>query len=371
MTDLVVAREDDFDFGSHEYADLWAGSGATLFQHPSWLAEVHRCLVPAAGARPLVVTVRDRQEGRLVALVPLVRRRRRGLRFVEYAGLGVSDYSAAVVERRAAERLVSDPDVVRAVCAALGRYDVLHVTGIRDDDRCLATLLGARRLRRLPYDTHPISLPPATEDWRTKLLDPSFARHLARKRKRLRPKGELALTVVTDPDEVREVMTRIRAFRDARFAGRRAVDLTQDPGCFGFYTSVAERGALEGGPARLFALTLDGTPVAATLDLVGEREHLFLVVGYDFARLRNYSLGLLIVEQLVDRAVAAGLDTFDLTVGDEGYKSDFGAASVPMHEVLAAGSFRGRVACAGLRLTSRGRGVARAAVARWRRHRQN
>lgn len=367
MNEYVVAREDGFDFGSAEYAALYAGSEATLFQHPVWLEEIYRCRVPATGSARVVVTVRERQGERLVALLPLVRRRRRGVRFIEFADLGVSDYAAAVVERRSADRVLADLELPGLVRAALGRFDVLDVQKLRGADRSLARLLGARRVRRLPYDTHPVSLPPATEDWRAKLLDPAFTRHLARKRKRLRPKGELALVEVTDPVEVAEALEQIRSFRADRFADRRAVDLMQDPDCFSFYSAVAQRNAAVGGPARLFAITVGGATVAATLDLVDEREHLFLIVGYDFARLRNYSLGLIIVEELIDRAVASGLDTFDLTVGDEGYKSDFGGTAVPMYAVRMPGSLRGHLAGWAMSLEARAREI----VKSWLRHRQN
>ena len=170
-----------------------------------------------------------------------------------------------------------------------------------------------------------------------------------------------------EPAEVLATMERIRSFRADRFSDRRAVDLTQDPDCFAFYSAVARRSAADGGAARLFAITLGGETVAATLDLVDEREHLFLIVGYDFARLRNYSLGLIIVEELIDRAVASGLDTFDLTVGDEGYKSDFGAATVPMYAVRRPRTLRGHLAAWSMTLDARGRSLAKSML----RHRQN
>jgi len=344
MSDLVVAREDDFDFRSAEYAALYQRSDATLFQHPTWLDLVYRHRVPATGSARVVVTVREQAGGRLLLLLPLVRRRWRGIRLVEFADLGVCDYAAPVVDRDAAARVLADPDVPRRVRAMLGRFDLLHLQKLKGSPEPTVRLVGAREGRRLPYETHPIALPPATEEWREKLLDPSFVRHLARKRKRLRPKGEYAVVEVTDPDEVDAVLDRIRGFRASRFADRRAVDLMQDPDCFAFYSAVARQSTVDGGPATLSVVTVAGEPVAASLDLADEEEHLFLIVGYDFAKLRNYSLGLLIVDDLMDRAVASGLHTFDLTVGDEGYKSDFGATPVPMYAVRLPGTLRGRLA---------------------------
>jgi CelD/BcsL family acetyltransferase involved in cellulose biosynthesis len=378
MSDYVVAREDAFDFHTREYAALYGRAQATLFQHPTWLDQLYRHRAPATRSTRLVVTIRDRATGRLLGVLPLVRRRRHGVRFVEFADLGVSDYAAPVLDRNAADRILADPEVPLRVRAALGGFDLLHVQKLKGSAHAAARLLAAPRVRRLPYDTHPVALPPATEDWREKLLDPAFARHLARKRKRLRPKGEYAVREVADPQEVDVMLHQIRSFRAIRFAGGRAVDSMQDPDCFAFYSAVAQRSAADGGPARLSAITVAGVPAAATLDLVDNDEHLFLIVGYDRGRLRNYSLGLLIVEDLIDRAVAAGLRTFDLTVGNEGYKSDFGATPVPLYAVRAPRTLLGRVAgwvmdleAFARRIAKRGLAARAAALERWRGRHQN
>jgi CelD/BcsL family acetyltransferase involved in cellulose biosynthesis len=378
MSGFVVAREDDFDFRSPEYAALYAGSEATLFQHPTWLDQIYRHRAPATGSTRVVVTVRERSGGRLVAVLPLIRRRRRGVRFIAFADLGVSDYASAVIDRGSADQVRADAGIPVRVRAALGRFDVLDVQKLKGSDQHTPWLLGQARMRRLPYDTHPISLPPATEDWRQKVLDASLVRRLARQRKRLRAKGEYAVRTVTDPHEVQEALDTIRSFRAARFAGRRAVDLMQDQNCFGFYSAVALQSAAEDGPAVLTAITVGGDLAAATLDLADDGEHLFLIVGYDFERLRSYSLGLLIVDDLIDRAVTHGRHTFDLTVGDEAYKADFGALAVPMYAVRVPVTLRGRVAgwaidleAGARRLAKRGHAIASTRVERWRRRHQN
>jgi CelD/BcsL family acetyltransferase involved in cellulose biosynthesis len=378
VSTYVVSREDAFDFRSAEYAALYGRSEATLFQHPTWLDHVYRLRAPSTGSTPVVVTVRDRTDSGLLALLPLVRRRRRGVRFVEFADLGVCDYAAPVIDPRAADRMLADPELPRRVRAALGGFDVLQVEKLQATAMPLAWLLAAPRMRRLPYDTHPVALPPGTEDWREKLLDPSFARRLSKARRRLQRKGELVIRRMTDPEEADLVLERIRAFRADRFAQRRAVDLMQDPACFTFYSAVARQSTIDGGPAKLWAITIDGVPVAASLDLADEEEHLFLIVGYDFAQLRNYSLGLLIVDELMDRAVVRGLHTFDLTIGDEGYKSDFGAAAVPMYAVRVPGTVLGRLAgrvmdleAIARRIAKRGLAARAHALERWRARHQN
>ena len=92
-----VAVDPLFNFLSGEYAELFACSRATAFQHPKWLDAIYRKLLPPKAA-PLIITVR--REGRLAMVLPLVRRRYGALRAIEFADFGVSDYACAIVSER-------------------------------------------------------------------------------------------------------------------------------------------------------------------------------------------------------------------------------------------------------------------------------
>lgn len=362
MPRYLVAREDDFDFLAPAYRALHERSTATLFQDPVWLDRLYRTLAGARRARPVVVTVRlvePGREARLVGVLPLVRRRRHGVRRLEFADLGVCDAVAPVLDREHAAALLSDVTVRRDVRTALGRFDLLQVERLAGSGAELATLVGASGTRRHSYDSHAITLPSTPSGWPDEVLDPSMVRHLERKRRRLRPKGGAALRLVTDVGEVDALMELMRTFRRDRFSDRRAVDLVQDPDCFEFYRRAAHDGIVRGGPAQLAVLDVGGEPAAVALDLVDADRHVFLLVGYDVARLRNYSLGLLIVDELIRAAIADGLRTFDLTVGNEGYKSDFGARPTPMHAVRVTATARGRAAAAASDLDAMGRRVAK------------
>ncbi|MHA7240176.1 GNAT family N-acetyltransferase [Arthrobacter sp. TMS1-12-1] len=338
----IIEREDGFDFLSAQYGALHAASAATAFQHGVWLHCLYTTLVPARGARPVVVTVRREADRELVLVLPLVRT---GgvVRTLTFADLGVADYNAAVASLPVLVELSCDPEVVAGIRRALGRFDLLRVDRVAGSPDATAALLGGAIVQRHHYDTHLMTLEDTPEAWR-RTLDAAFVRHLERKYKRLRPRGERVLRVVTDVAEVEPLMLRLRAFRAARFAERRGVDLVQDDATFAFYQAVAEDSVRRGGPGRVVVLDVAGEPVAIALDLVEPDRELFLLVGYDVERLRNYSLGLLIVDGLVQDAIARGKSYFDLTVGDESYKSDFAARPLPLHQVRVPRTVQGRVA---------------------------
>lgn len=359
----IVAREDDFDFLSDEYAALHAAAAATPFQHGGWLHRVYTTLAPARGARPVVVTVRRSPEGALVLVLPLLRTGRL-LRTLTFADLGVADYNAVVAHPDCLDRLEDEPGLAARVRDACGGFDVLRVDRVAGPTAVLTTLLAGSHVRRHHYDTHVMALAPTHAAWR-ETLQPGFVRHLDRKHKRLRPKGEQVLRVVTDPAEVEPTMQRLREFRAARFADRRAVDLVQDDATFTFYRAVAADAAEGRGPGRLVVLDVAGETVAVALDLDAPDRELFLLVGYDFERLRNYSLGLLIVDLLARAAIDRGKAYFDLTVGDESYKGDFGAQPLPLHQVRVARTVRGRLGLVSQDAALRSRQVAKHVVGAW------
>ncbi|MPV88089.1 GNAT family N-acetyltransferase, partial [Georgenia ruanii] len=329
-TGYTVRREDQFDFRSSEYADLYARADATPFQHGLWLHTLYEVLAPRRGARRLVVTVRD-AEGRLALVLPLTRRRQGPLRVVEFADLGVSDYAAPVLDPRDASALLGDGGLARQIRAALGRFDLLRIERVASSPDTLVSLLAGARARRHAYHTHLVDLPGTVDGW-YEGLDPHFVRHLARAYKRLRPKGDRRLRRITDPAEVEPLMERMRHFRAARFAGRRGVDLLQDDACDAFYRAAA-RESVTDFLGRLVALEVAGEPVAVAFGLADHTSELFMLVGYDVERLARCSLGQLIVDELVRDAIGRGQRHFDLTVGDEPYKADFGARPRPLFEV--------------------------------------
>lgn len=344
MTAFVVEQHGSFDFLSPEYGELYARSDATLFQHPLWLHHLYRTLAPTRGAARLVVTARDARTGQLALVLPLLRRTRFGIRRVELADMGVCDYVAAVADPAAVPALARSAPVADGVQRASRGGDLLCVDKARPTALPLAPLLGTGDLTRQRYATHVVPLRESFEEWRAEALAPEFARHLDRKRKRLRPKGELRLSDVTDPAAIDVALERMRDFRRARFAERPGVDPMQHPDYFDFYRAVAHDGARLDGPVRTSVLTVGGEIVAASLGLADAEQHLFLLVGYDVERLRNYSLGLLIVEELIRQAIERGRRAFDLTIGDEAYKADFGASPSPVYCVREPLTLRGRVA---------------------------
>ena len=363
----LVQREDHLDFMGAEYHTLYEHASASAFQSGLWLKNLYRVLVPARGAAPCIITLRSADDGRLVGVLPFICRTRALVRFVEYADLGVSDYAVPVLDRDHDRPIRSDPTLPARVRAALGDFDLLLVERVVDDAGLIGELIHGARSGQHPYGAHLAPLDVDFETWRAR-LDPSFSRRLSKSYKRLNSRGGTGFRVVDDLEEIAGICDVLRKFRSVRFAERGGLDLFQDPDYFTFYRTVVRDSLTSSGPARLNILEVGGRPAAVALDLVESDRELFLIVGYDFERLRNFSLGLLIVDQIAHSAIAGGLRYLDLTVGDEVYKSDFGATRRSLFHVRITRTPSGYIAFHGREMYLRARRTAKQAVIFWKKH---
>ncbi len=115
-----------FNFLSSEFAELYERADATAFQNPIWLDCAFRWLASPYPAEILIG--RTRADGKLVVLLPMIRRQLGLVSLRDGADLNVSDYSALVVDQRVA----GIPAVVDQIMAALRDLTFVRVRRVRD-----------------------------------------------------------------------------------------------------------------------------------------------------------------------------------------------------------------------------------------------
>lgn len=332
----VVERHSSFDFLSRDYRDLFARAGATAFQTPLWLDRLYARLVPAIGAEPAVIAVRARADGRLAAVLPLLVRRRYGMRVAEFADLGVCDYCAPVVETG----LLADTATLDGrIARLLDDCDLLVVRKIPEHVRADFALVDRLRWSQMGIHAHRTVVSGPYAAWRAATLSDSRIRFLDIKRRKLHRQGRIELKCPDDPAGIAQALEAIRSFRAYRFNETGLKDLLAIDAYAQFYR---EAGA-EAPPARAYVMTADGRPVSVAFGLVHDGAFNLLLSGFDFARLRNFSLGLLMIEDIAADLIARGEPVLDLTIGDQPYKQEFGTQPTAMWMAMRGISARGRL----------------------------
>lgn len=338
-----ISLENSFDFLSPEYADLFADSAATAFQHPRWLAALYSKLLAPNSAEPLIIVVRFAADRRLAMVLPLVRRRYALLRMVEFADLRVSDYVSPVAGPQTFAAIIDDKDCVRRIRRLIKPYDLLRIGKLAERSLPLERLFGIER-ESMGMNAYATPLGDSFEQWREHRLQKSYCKELDKKSRQLHRKGAVRFERAREPADIHAVFEAMKHYRGLRFGGpEEGGDLLQSRAYFDFYHGMALEGRDDA--TRCYGLWLDDRVIAGVLGLA-HRGSSFLVImgGFDFEGFKNQSIGSLMFEQVARDCIERGERFLDFTIGDEPYKLTFGAQPAPMSRIIRAGSPLGYVA---------------------------
>jgi CelD/BcsL family acetyltransferase involved in cellulose biosynthesis len=163
------------------------------------------------------------------------------------------------------------------------------------------------------------------------------------KRRRIVRRAAPAFVLLNDRQEIVRAFGALRQFRATRFKERGAHDLIESEAVFSFYRRIAVEGAND-GTARTFCLYLSGEPAAVMFGIVDRGTFSLILVGFDLARYRRLSIGLLAIEDTLRASFEAGDNVYDFTIGDYSYKAQFGGQPIPLYEWYQARTLSGHAA---------------------------
>jgi CelD/BcsL family acetyltransferase involved in cellulose biosynthesis len=334
---LDIAVEGGFDFLSDDYRTLFANSAATAFQSPLWLHAIHRDLVPTLGAEPRTVTMRERNTGELVAVLPLVSQRSMGLTIMQPADFGVCDYNSIVASAPTFERLVTDDRVAESLKSALKPGSLLIYRKIRADGLDIHRLFpAAQRTRNENAAFHSV-IDNDFEAWRRRTLKKKFSKELNRMARQVeRDFGRYEHALATSEAEIREAFEFARQARTGRFDD----DLFLRDAYFDFYLNFAIQGAMN-NEAVTFVGRVAGSPVAMLFGPTGDGVFHAVVTASDTAQLGRFSPGMQILYEMIRQRFNEGHRTFDMGIGNTGYKSHFRVEETALHNLTLARTFAG------------------------------
>lgn len=333
-----------------EWTDLLERSGADApMMSPAWLLAWWR--VFGDGGRELrVVTLRE--DGRLVALLPLLARRvwYGGIlpfRRLELVGSGedeedeiLSEYIGPIVERGREGELA--PFLAEAISRRVGPWDDLSLPAM-DGSAALPEQL-AESLGRLgeaatletvseaPY----AALPSSFEAYMKSL--PSAHRYKVSRALRdfeAFAAGQVEVHVATDPSGLAEGQRILADLHAERWNAEGRPSLFASARFSSFHRLVMPR-LLELGMLELAWISVRGEPVAASYSLVrGERLH-FYQSGRKVDLPKGIRPGIVMHARAIERSIARGLKAYDFLGGATQYKRMMATGSRPLVAIRAA-----------------------------------
>lgn len=309
--------------------------GYYLSQTFQWADAAWRIVAQPAGRALRCLTLRAK--GRLIAVWPLAVHRIEGLEVVQPLGFEGSEYSAPLVEPGA-----DMPAHVERLMRAAGRLgDVVLLLHVRTDS-AFAAVLGRRRHLAAACDPQSASYIARADyaDWNAfaGTFSSKFRYALRRGAKRLAENGRLEIGPA-QPDDCPALIDWALAQKKTWLTrANMRNDWIWRTDYRDFLVEMTKRQD-ETGRVLLFAITVDGAPVAANLVSVDRQRAEGYLTVFD-PEWSVASPGNVLTEHVLRWAFEQGLD-LDFRIGDEAYKDRWTTRSTQVATWRIATSLRG------------------------------
>lgn len=314
----------------------------TAFQRRAWLLPFYNVLLPHIGATPVFVLVRNHRSQRPAMLLPLCTRRYHGIAVTEFADAGVSDYNAPILARSFTPSPAQWQALWEKIVAALQQGSILWL-------KKMPAMIGKQPNPLVQYNKKSammnlaswgITLPSTFTKYQHGMLHPSFLKELAKKNRRIRKRGNVEYSITQTQEEKRRVFDILAHQRQARCDEMGRNNILAQPAYRQFYeTTVVET---QENLASLGVLRVDGEEIATLLALDHNKTMCVIMTTFQGGEWKNCSLGNAIMQSAIEHSINNGITFFDFTIGNEGYKQQFGSSQnalyYAIHPLTATGS---------------------------------
>lgn len=337
--DVEARLEEDFDFLSSEYRDFYGRTVATAFQAPIWMDMIHRRLAPGLNARQHTLVVRDRVGGALLAVFPFVLQKSMGLEILQPADFGVCDYNCVVAEEKTLAAMAADPGLLSRIDALTKGCDILLFRKVREDGFDFGQLFPRAKSSPSENDAYHSELGDDFEEWRKLTIRRKFSKELSRLQRQVdRDFGGYQHRPATSEADIRVAFDLLRIWRKGRFED----DLLDKDLYFDFYRDYAIAAAST-GEAITYVSYVAGKPAALLFGLAGDGEFHAVLIGSDTENFGKFSVGTQIIYQAIKQRFDEGFRSFDMGLGNTGYKTHFRVEATPLRNFSRSRSVSGSV----------------------------
>lgn len=297
-------------YQSREFLDIWMNT----------VGDAHR-------ARSFLVVVKHRDHGPVFYL-PLVVEKKFNIRLLRFMDAGVSDFNAPIVVPGAELTRQEFTAIWPMILSRLPKVDAIDLQKIPANITGISNPLTY--LDCTPHGTsgHAIALSTISSNLNAPTSVARQRNKLRRDFRRLSQLGETAFLINPSPAEADEIFTTLIKFKRQKYIATTGHDFLAMPGIRRFYREMAAPQHI-GGLSHISALTCGGKVVSAHLGFTGHGCFYYTFPAYDPAY-RQYSVGHLLLQHLIDQCRADEYVTFDLGEGDAAYKAKLATHELPL-----------------------------------------
>ncbi len=343
---LSISR-DHAEVASLAHGWVALAAHARPFQEFGWCNAWLNTIGRTGGRRPHIVAAW--QDNQLVGVLPLVVRRYKGVRLLEWIGAKATDYCDAIVSADVPAD-VTLQSMWKHLRAA-GGFDVWRMGQVRMDARVRPLL--ARLDPWIETREQAFSVPLTwndSESW----LKAQSPKSRARVRRGVRRMSELGLTlrVWKQGEPLEPVLEQVIQQKQRWIAHRQADSFLIEPQGPQFLRELAGQLAQSGSLHLSCLQSRDGTIVATHLGFFRHGTFYYYIPTYD-ADYAAQGVGTLLLDSLVRWCCDRGASRFDMLLGAHPYKSSYGAEPDEVQTLVHGQGLLGKVAVTFYRVTRR------------------
>jgi CelD/BcsL family acetyltransferase involved in cellulose biosynthesis len=347
---MEISVSATFEDAEPSWRDAETRGLSFVFQSFDWCATWFETIGRALPVEPLLAHVREPASGAEMFLPLGVEHKRFGVRCLGFLGSRLADHAAPVLVGPTAvfdRAIVSD--ILRDVASA-GRCDVSDFGHLRSAVDGHPNPLVGPECTVAGYQTHSVRI---EGSWQSFWAEKIARRHSADSRRQLRrlaERGEPRFVVATTVEQALAITDAMLVQKSRRYRETGRDDSLASEVYRDFYLSATRR--YHGcGLIHVAALMLDDRVLATHWGAVWKGRLVSLMPSFEGGEWARYSPGRLLLEHLLEWSFAQGLREFDLTIGDEPYKSAFCNASDALYRLIRPHSALGWAYCAKARLS--------------------
>jgi CelD/BcsL family acetyltransferase involved in cellulose biosynthesis len=349
VASLSISVHNELD----ELAQAWRGfekdADCSVFQTFDWLSAWQRTIGVNNGVTPAVIIARDFDE-RIIFIAPLSIVQSPLGRVLTWLGTDLCDYNAPLIARDIYSYFAHQTfgEVWTDVIKALQRHSATQHDFVKLEK--MPELVGPQLnpMLQLPVVAHPSGAHSTrlTAPWDTYYFEKRSSATRRRDRtklKRLSEFGDIQFKTAATVEEALEAFQNLVKQKEFWFAHKGIPNLFANAGYTDFY-----RALLADDSSRQLVhvshFQVGDTVAAVNLGLVfGGRYHHVLASHVD-GPIAQFGPGVAHLREIIKYAIERGLEVFDFTIGDEGYKRDWCETESRLFDYLSGTTLRGRMA---------------------------
>ncbi len=332
--------------------ELWKTLGETAsaypFQRREWVETWAETIGKDRGYRLLPTVVRD--DAGKMGLLPLAIGTRAGVRSLEWAGAGVTDYNAPLLEPgfsvdpgRMLDTIEREAADSGCALVYLDRMPALLPDGPNP-------FIPSCALRH-HVKAHSLATPPDMESYLAGVFGGKARYNLRRSARTLGGGRPPELRRVTEPERRAGAVAVLAGWKSGRYEATGAKNPFADPGVAAFYRGIV---ASPMPGVEVDELVAGDVPLALHLGIRDRHALYVLVPGFPAGGANaRHSPGMHLFLALIESAVAENTPRVDFTIGDEAYKLRLCDREVELFAVVRGRGIRGRAVAAAIATTMR------------------